>query len=199
MKWLGIIGVVFCLIGGIGGCATTVYDLQNNISHVPVVEANSIQANQISSYFSRVGDHPEAELISLYDRAQSSIDVASYSLTYPSIIKALTDAKKRGVKVRVITDRIQTAGKTQRVAVDDLLLNGIVVKNNHFSGLMHLKMSVVDGAVATTGSYNYTKNATEQNEEMLVIITEPNFIQRCNKEFERMWGSSDYLNTQMSY
>jgi len=79
------------------------------------------------------------------------------------------------------------------------MLNGITVKENSYSGLMHLKMSIIDGKVATTGSFNYSANAAENNEEMLVVISEPQFVQRCVDEFNRMWVSTSYTDLMMSY
>ena len=166
---------------------------------VKTTEPSSITSNQISTYFTKAGNHPEQALANLYDTSKDTLDIAAYSLTYPAIVKAITDAKKRGVSVRVITDHQQASGKSQVVAVDTLILNGITVKENDYSGLMHLKMSIVDGKVATTGSFNYSANAAENNEEMLVVISEPQFVQRCVDEFNRMWVSTSYTDLMMSY
>jgi phosphatidylserine/phosphatidylglycerophosphate/cardiolipin synthase-like enzyme len=194
VKWL-----IFTVIGIAAVYLGSNIDLSQFGTAVKSTEPSTITSNQITTYFTKVNDHPETALANLYDSATSTLDVAAYSLTYPTIVKAITDAKKRGVSVRVVTDSIQASGKSQVVAIDTLILNGIIVKENSYSGLMHLKMSIVDGKVATTGSFNYSANAAENNEEMLVVISEPNFVQRCVDEFNRMWGSSDYTNLTMSY
>src|SRR5438128_11999332 len=50
-------------------------------------------------------DKPADRLVALYEGARHKIYLATYGLTYPRVVKALTAPKKRGVEVRVITDR----------------------------------------------------------------------------------------------
>ena len=163
------------------------------------VESISIQPNQLQTYFPRSGDRPDQVLSALYLSSIQTLDIAIYSLTYPVVVKAIGDAQKRGVRVRVLTDKVQAGGKSQTVAIDDLLLLGIPVKINTHSGLMHLKMSIIDSKVATTGSYNYSAAATNTNDEMLVVISEPSFVQRCSREFSKLWTSSGFKEAQLSY
>lgn len=150
-------------------------------------------------YFPRRGDKPELALQALYLSAQNNLDIAIYSLTHPLIVKAICDTYKRGVKVRVITDKIQSAGNTQKHAMNDLLTIGIPIKIETHSGLMHLKMSVLDSKIATTGSYNYSKGASEDNDEILLVIHEEWFAKLCQDEFNRLWNSPQFTDLEMSY
>lgn len=186
---------IFLLVLGLlllGGCYYS-----SSIVSVPV--ATLVEAGRIDTFFTKQGQHPESALNTLINSSTKTLDIAIYSLTYPSTVKVITDAQKRGVVVRVITDEQQAGGKSQTVALDILLLNGVQVKRDDHSGLMHLKMTIVDGQVATTGSYNYTANATDNNDEMLVIIYDVDFAQKCLGEFNRMWNSSKYVDVKMSY
>ena len=79
---------------------------------------------------------------------------------------AIKRAHKRGVAVRIITDRIQAQGKSQREALQLLGSAGIPMKQNKHSGLMHLKMTIADGKTATTGSFNYSKAGRTDNDEV---------------------------------
>ncbi len=159
-----------------------------------------VEVGRIETYFSKQGQHPEVALNNLINLSTKTLDIAIYSLTYPATVKAITDAKKRGVVVRVVSDKTQAAGKSQTVAIDTLLLNNIPVKIDYHSGLMHLKMTVVDGQVATTGSYNYSTAATNDNDEILVIIYDVTFAQLCLGEFNRMWNdNTHYVNAVMSF
>lgn len=196
MKWL-----IFTVIGIAAVYFGSTIDMSQFGTAVKSTDAQPsvITSNQITTYFTKANDHPEQALANLYNTSVDTLDIAAYSLTYPAVVKAITDAKKRGVSVRVVTDSIQAAGKSQTVAVDTLILNGITVKKNSYSGLMHLKMSIIDGKAATTGSFNYSANAAENNEEMLVVISEPQFVQRCMDEFHRMWVSTAYIDLTMSY
>jgi phosphatidylserine/phosphatidylglycerophosphate/cardiolipin synthase-like enzyme len=50
-------------------------------------------------------DRPLEHLVQMYDRATRYIFVAVYGVTSPLTVKALVEAKRRGVDVRLLTDR----------------------------------------------------------------------------------------------
>ncbi len=161
--------------------------------------AFGINQDNVQVLFPRQGQQPELALQALYLSANESIDIAIYSLTYPVIVKSIGDAYKRGVKVRIITDKTQSAGNTQKHAMNDLITIGVPIKVETHTGLMHIKCSIIDGKIATTGSYNYSKGASEDNDEMFVVINEVWFAQVCQNEFSRMWNSPQFVDLNMSY
>jgi hypothetical protein len=159
------------------GCAKTATVSQAEVSNV-------------EWSFTQAGQHPERQLIQVMDSAQKSLDIAIYSLTYPDIVEAIKKAKQRGVEVRLITDSIQSGGKTQKEALKLLGSAAIPIKMNTHSGLMHLKMTVADGKIGTTGSFNYTKSASTTNDEMLVVFRNEAVAQSFETQFERMWSDT---------
>lgn len=169
-------------------------------AYFPVQHPIATDGTVVNIYFPRAGADPAPILSDIYSKAINRIDIAIYSLTHPVIVKAITDAKKRGIQVRVISDKIQSAGATQKHAINDLLLNEIQVKVNTHSGLMHLKMSIVDNTIVTLGSYNYSKAGSETNDEVMIVITDPSIILACQTEFDQLWASvSQFKNAEMSY
>src|SRR5262245_53882679 len=96
-------------------------------------------------------DAPLDRLTTLYHHATRYLYVAVYGLTSPRAVEAMVAAKKRGVDVRMITDRQRTEDIKQRTALDTLLLAGIPILVNEHDGLMHLKQVVIDDEVNTTG------------------------------------------------
>lgn len=162
------------------------------IKQPATLENAPTQSQQISVYFPRAGQDPAPVLTGLYGGAKNTIDVGIYGLTHPDIVKALVDAHRRGVKVRIITDNESSGGNTQKHAIGTLTMAGVPVKLNSHSGLMHLKMSIVDGQTVTTGSYNYTKSASERNDEMLAVVRDPGFVGACQGEFDRMWNDGGF-------
>src|SRR5688500_15215372 len=71
----------------------------------PAAEEDGIRV-----YFSPRGGAAEA-VIHAINGATQSLDVAVYSVTHAEIAKAIVDAHKRGVKVRIVLDRMQSSGK----------------------------------------------------------------------------------------
>lgn len=132
-------------------------------------------------------DAPGEKIVALYDKAQRYIYVAIYGLTYPPVVRALAAAKKRGVDVRVITDREKLKDPKQRAALETLRLAGIPIKVNLHDSLMHLKQVVVDDEVNTTGSMNQTTSGHRYNDERLDVITDRATSLRARDKFLSMW------------
>lgn len=138
-------------------------------------------------YFPRAGQKAQPQLISIINSAQKTLDIAIYSLTNTQIGSAITQAHERGVSVRIITDQEQAGGQYQKSLLKGLVNVGIPVKENTHSGLMHLKVTIVDGKIATTGSYNYTKSAENTNDEVFVVLRDETAAQDFEAEFGNMW------------
>ena len=66
----------------------------------------------------------------------------------------------------------------------------IPIKENTHSGLMHMKVSIIDNSVVTTGSYNYTQNASTDNDEVLVVIHDSGIASNWDDEFQQMWNDT---------
>lgn len=133
------------------------------------------------------GKDQERLLIDVIESAKSTLDIAIYSLTDPEIVAAIRDAKKNGVAVRIITDKQQAGGKAQTEALKILGSAGILIKLNTHSGLMHIKMTIADKKIATTGSFNYSTSASESNDEILMVIRNAEVAKQFTSEFEAMW------------
>ncbi|SFJ12048.1 Excalibur calcium-binding domain-containing protein [Paenibacillus sp. UNC496MF] len=137
--------------------------------------------------FTQAGQQPEKLLIGVVDGAERTLDIAIYSLTKPDIVDAIKRAKNRGVAVRLITDRIQAQGKSQKEALKLLGSAGVPMKLNTHGGLMHLKMTIADGKTATTGSFNYSKAASTDNDEVLMVLRDEGVAESFARQFESMW------------
>ncbi len=132
-------------------------------------------------------DAPVDRLVKLYDGARRYIYVAVYGLTYPPAVKALISAKKRGVDVRIMTDREKLNDPKQRAALETLRLAGIPIRVNRHDGLMHLKQVVVDDELNTSGSVNQTSSGNRYNDERLDVITDHATSVKAREKFLAMW------------
>lgn len=132
-------------------------------------------------------DLPGDKLVAIYKRAKRYIYVSVYGITYPPAVKALVSAKKRGVDVRVITDRERLNDPKQVTALETLRFAGIPIRVNQHDGLMHLKQVVVDDEVNTSGSMNQTTSAHRYNDERLDVIIDPITSAKARDKFLTMW------------
>ena len=134
------------------------------------------------------GDAPLDRLTALYRHATRYLYVAVYGLTSPRAVQAMVEAKKRGVDVRMITDRERTEDVKQRTALHTLRLAGIPILVNDHDGLMHLKQVVIDDEVNTTGSMNHTTSGNLYNDERLDIIADHAITVKAREKFLAMWN-----------
>ena len=183
-----IVVVILAVISYVGLDYGNVFD--SNQANMVTVSEISISENTLQYYFPRAKQPPKPVLIGIINNAAEKLDIAIYSLTDTDIVNAIASAKQRGVDVRVITDANQSASKSQQSALDTLRESGITIKINKHSGLMHLKVTIADNKIVTTGSFNYSAAAGNQNDEVLVVINNIQTAADFETEFERMWNDT---------
>ena len=128
------------------------------------------------------------QLISKINSAEKSIQIAIYSFTHDEIAGALLDAKSRDLEVQVLMESQQAGSE---YSDDERLAEaGIEVKfMENPLGIMHNKFMVIDSKLVATGSFNYSKNADERNNENIVFLCDTIIAQRFQGEFERLWNT----------
>lgn len=162
-----------------------------NAVGINIPENTQNTSNGITSAYTKAGQHPENLVIDAINRAKSTLDIAIYSFTHPGIAAAIIAAKNRGVAVRMITDRGEYKNSpSQTKQIDVIRAAGIIVKQNTHSGLMHLKVSIIDRSVMLEGSFNYTIQASTQNDEGIWKLPFPQVALDGEAQFERMWNDT---------
>lgn len=116
----------------------------------------------------------EALVLRSINAARQSVRLAAYSFTAPPVVRALIDAKKRGVDVAVVVDyknNLQQDGSGKAKAALNLLVNaGIPTRTISSFPIQHSKYAVIDGAHVQTGSYNYSAAAARYNSENVLVV-----------------------------
>jgi phosphatidylserine/phosphatidylglycerophosphate/cardiolipin synthase-like enzyme len=124
----------------------------------------------IEVWFSPKGGCTEA-VVKEIDAAQRTVLVQAYSFTSAPIAKALVDAHKRGVDIKVVLDKSQRGEKYS--SADFVLHAGIPIWIDAKHAIAHNKIMIIDGATVITGSFNFTRNAEQNNAENLLVIRSP--------------------------
>lgn len=163
---------------------------ETNVNNTSNTTTSTSTTGEVSSYFSQDNGNCDQQLVQVINSSKSTLDVAIYSLTKENIVDTIINAKKHGVNVRLITDRIESKSKSESKQLVRLKDTGIPIKVNVHKGLMHMKVSIIDKNIVTTGSYNYTQNATKENDEVFVVLRNSNAAQQYENEFERMWNDN---------
>lgn len=138
-------------------------------------------------------DNVQEILIWLINQEKKSIKIAIFSFTDGKIAHALIDAVARGVKVEVIVDVSGLRDKFSKIEM--LRDNGVKVtvydprNTTVYNNIMHHKFVIFENNVGAksllwTGSYNFTKSATLNNQENVLVLDEIHLIQKYAQQFE---------------
>jgi len=148
-----------------------------------IAAPSALAAEIIAVCFTPGGDCTDL-IVDQIATAQQQVLVQAYSFTSPEIVKALADAKRRGVDVRVILDKSNTCkdgGECEKkgaIAAETLADVGVPVMIDHIHGIAHNKVMIIDGMRVITGSFNFTRAAQERNAENLLVIGDPDLAHR---------------------
>jgi len=144
-------------------------------------------------------DDVRAVLLRLPGEARHTLDCECYGLADEAFVAALIAAGRRGVAIRVMCDRTQSAGPADRAVLQALVdanLPGLAVRivESTQHRIDHLKMLIldgVDGALADSssvwnGSYNFSA-AAEQQDNYATWDNDPGLVAQAVAKFRRDW------------
>ena len=88
----------------------------------------------------------------------------------------------------------------------DCIINNLIVKGLKIKffkimgfGYMHNKFCIIDNQILINGSFNWTKNANDNNFENLLIITCQEIIKKFILEFNNLWNLSAEIIKELKY
>ncbi|NDJ34680.1 MAG: phospholipase [Chloroflexi bacterium] len=150
----------------------------------PVV---TIDGTRIENYFA-----PEDDVLSAINNviasAEESVHFMAFAFTEDSIGQAMLEQLNAGVPVRGI---FETRGAATEFSECNLLLqSGADVRLDDNPRTFHHKVIIVDRSIVVIGSFNFSANATESNDENLVIVYNPDVAGLYEQEFERQFSLS---------
>ncbi|MDR2500148.1 MAG: phospholipase D family protein [Treponema sp.] len=151
---------------------------------------SSREMEDVQVYFSPQDDCA-GKAAALIDAASKSVNIALYSFNLQPIADAAIAAHKRGVAVRVVCDADQAAANNSQAAYLEAAQIPVRRDKHPGYGSMHHKFAVIDGMIVITGSYNWTANASKNNDENMVVIRSSATAQAYTQEFERIWDHAE--------
>lgn len=143
-----------------------------------------------------------ASIVKAINSASGSIDAAVFSVNLYAIVDALIAAKKRGVKVRLVTDYMQAVGESQAPGTKKLLDAKIDLRINDGhadggnDGNMHHKFGIFDGKLVESGSFNWTFGGEARNYDNAVFTTDEDTVAAFKAEFNKIFSSGRPVNLE---
>ncbi len=169
------------------------------VSEDPVQTAGSftIDGIPVEVYFSPYDTDGVAAIQHIYnlaDTADSSLHFLIFSFPYMPLNYLMLDKFNAGLDVKGVIDESQE----MNCAEEFLAQQGVPLRidgNNNSSGLhggkLHHKTMIIDSgqsdAVVVTGSFNWSRNADENNDENFLFIHSKKVAEFYEDEFLRRW------------
>ena len=131
------------------------------------------------------------KLTKLVGAAQKTLIAYAELAQDDTIIDALIQAQKRGVKVRfLISPNVQSNGEDgNKVDLDKLQKGGVKVRYIA-SPYIHAKAFLADDALAYTGSINLSTGSMEFNRELGILFSDKTAIRLLDEIFEKDWNKA---------
>jgi phosphatidylserine/phosphatidylglycerophosphate/cardiolipin synthase-like enzyme len=143
-----------------------------------------------SCQLSLVATEPDDGIGALTERlgqAKASIDYAPFLLDEPTIVKALIDARRRGVAVRVLTE--PSHDKDNAKAIKALSAAGVELREaNPAFSLTHSKYIVLDGTRLLELTFNSTAKELPTNRDFALQDDDPNDVSFVQGLFNADWN-----------
>jgi len=150
-------------------------------------EGNSASFNQdgvpIEIHFA-AEDDVVGRILAEINGATSSIRFMTFSFTRDDIGEALLAQAGNGVEIQGVFET--TGSETEFSEMPRLLCAGLDVRQDGNRGVLHHKVFIIDESTVLTGSFNFSNNATQSNDENMVIIRNADIADLYLQEFERV-------------
>ena len=133
-----------------------------------------------------------AQILSLLDGAQNTIDLTIYEIEDPQIISALIGAAKRGVTVRVLYNyySFQTYGHDPNAPyIAQLKSAGVQTKpaGQQFA-ITHQKTFLIDGSAAVIMTFNLVPGYFSGTRDFGIVTYDAGQVAEIGKVFEADWA-----------
>jgi cardiolipin synthase len=132
--------------------------------------------------------------------SRRALDIQSpYLITDASTRWSLSEARRRGVRVRLLVEGDITDAKPVKFAgradYERLLKQGIEIYE-YKPAMMHAKAVIVDGVLSIAGSANFDNRSLELNDELNVAVFDRQLASRLTADFERDLTQSEKLDLE---
>jgi cardiolipin synthase A/B len=146
-------------------------------------------------------DDSAKPILDAINGAKKSLRVKMFVFSDPSILKAVIDARHRGVDVRVMLNPARRSGESENKASHKKLAAGgvQVIDSNPEYDVTHEKSMVVDDTTAFVKSLNWeTKNLTETR-DYAIVTSHPHEVDEIIKCFEADWARKTFKGDEHSH
>ena len=143
-------------------------------------------------------DDSAKPILDAIHHASKSLRIKMFLFTDPSLMKAVVEARRRGVNVRIMLNPRRRSGVSENdESRATLQAAGIdVLDSNPAFDLTHEKSMVVDDKTAFVKSLNWESENLTETRDYAIITTEPDEVAEIVNCFEADWSRQDFSGDQ---
>ena len=121
-----------------------------------------------------------------------SIDGALYRFNHPGLAQAMEEAARRGVRVRLLVDgnKYRESRITQELLAGAHIPFRLAFGRQGRGSKMHHKFVILDQQTVLTGSYNWTLESEDENQENLLVLRDAYSVEAYTEEFRALWAEA---------
>ena len=129
------------------------------------------------------------QIINQISASNKSLKICVAWFTDVEIFNELKLRKEAGVSVRIITSDESSNYHIMKDIESNFDLTKVPLKGNYLSNRLHDKFCIIDLEYVMHGSYNWSKNA-RQNDETLATALDRDFVKKFADEFMRLYNEN---------
>lgn len=128
-------------------------------------------------------------LAELLATAQTEIRFLAFSFTQDDMGGTVLQRAENGVDVAGV---FETRGsETEYSELPIMYCAGLAVRQDGNPQTMHDKVFIIDRHIVVTGSFNFSNNADESNDENIVVVDNADIAALYLQEFDRIWAQAE--------
>lgn len=141
-------------------------------------------------------ENPDKLFTKIINEAKKTLDIAIFDIEDESTCQALIRARKRGIRVRIVTDSDNLGEHGNPTKPRQVLAvmkqAGIQIRADNRNALMHHKFAIMDQHTVITGSLNLTHNSLYRDNNNSLKVTSPELAALYQEEFNRMFVKGEF-------
>jgi phosphatidylserine/phosphatidylglycerophosphate/cardiolipin synthase-like enzyme len=131
-------------------------------------------------------------IITLVSSAQTNIRFLAFSFTDYPLAKAMIDRAAAGVNTAGIYEKV--GSDAEGAEMRTFYCAKVPVRQDGNPKFLHDKIIIVDKHIVISGSFNFSSNATESNDENVIIIDNADIANLYMQEFDKLWSIATDLD-----
>jgi phosphatidylserine/phosphatidylglycerophosphate/cardiolipin synthase-like enzyme len=151
----------------------------------------NVNGTPVQVYFSpedKVMDH----MIQIVSSAQSNIRFMAFSFTDYPLAKAMIDRAAAGVDTAGIYEKV--GSDAEGAEMKTFYCAKVPVRQDGNPKFLHDKIIIIDNHFVISGSFNFSSNAADSNDENMIIIDNPDIAKLYMQEFAKLWSIATDLD-----